>query len=93
MSAPSTDELRTTVLNALGEIAPDVDAAAIDPRVAFREQFDFDSMDYLNFAIALHRSLGVDIPEQDYARLATLDGCVAYLANALEQAPANRGAS
>ena len=73
-------ELRERVLALLTEIAPDVDPATLLPGVAFREQFDFDSMDTLNFAIALHRELGVDVPETEYARLSSLDGCVAYLA-------------
>jgi acyl carrier protein len=57
-----------------------VDAASVLPAVAFRDQFDFDSMDTLNFAIALHRELGVEVPEADYAQLASLEKCVAYLA-------------
>ncbi len=34
-------------------------------------------------AVALHRDLGVEIPEADYGRLATLDGAVEYLATAV----------
>jgi acyl carrier protein len=83
MMKASPVDLRNTVLAALLEVAPDVDPGTLDPHVAFRDQFDFDSMDHLNFAIALHSSLGVDIPEQDYARLGSLDGCVAYVAEAL----------
>jgi len=37
-------------------------------------------MDFLNFVIGLHHTLGVDIPESDYPKLATLEGCVQYLA-------------
>jgi hypothetical protein len=37
-------------------------------------------MDFLNFVVGLHEGTGIDVPESDYARLATLDGCVAYLA-------------
>jgi hypothetical protein len=37
-------------------------------------------MDTLNFAIAIHRELGVDVPEVEYSRLASLDKCVAHLA-------------
>jgi acyl carrier protein len=76
----TTDELRATVLRVLGEIAPEADPASLKPALAFREQLDLDSMDVLNFVVALHDALGVDIPEADYPRLATLDGCVAYLA-------------
>ena len=36
-------------------------------------------MDFLNFVIALDEATGVEIPERDYAQLATLDGCVRYL--------------
>jgi len=80
-------ELRATVLRVLGEIAPEADPAEIKPDVSFRSQIDLDSMDVLNFVIALHEALGVEIPEADYPRLATLDGCVAYLGAALARRP------
>lgn len=76
------DEIRAVVLRSLGEIAPEADPATIKPDVGFRDQLDLDSMDFLNFVIALHQALGVDIPEADYPGLATLDGCVEYLARA-----------
>ena len=79
------DELARRVLAMVTEIAPDVDPAAVIPGVDFRDQFDFDSMDTLNLAIALHRKLGVDVPEADYSRLASLGKCVAYLAPRLEK--------
>jgi acyl carrier protein len=83
MTDTSPDTLRATVLEALLEVAPDVDASAIEPALPFREQFDFDSMDQLNFVIGLHRALGVDVPEADYPQLKSLDGCIAYLTRAL----------
>lgn len=74
------EELASRLVALLNEIAPDVDPATVLPGIDFRDQFDFDSMDTLNFAIALHRDLGVDVPEADYSRLASLDKCVSYLA-------------
>jgi acyl carrier protein len=74
------DELKTRLVELLTGVAPDVDPAALLPGVDFRDQFDFDSMDTLNFAIAIHQALGVDVPETDYAKLRSLDECVAYLA-------------
>jgi acyl carrier protein len=74
-----SDEVRTAVLRALGEVAPEADPAAIRSDVPIRDQVDIDSMDFLNFVIELHRSLGVDVPEADYAKLATVDGAVTYL--------------
>jgi acyl carrier protein len=78
----SGNELRATVLRVLGEIVPEVDPASIKPDLSFRDQLDIDSMDFLNFAIALHEELGIDIPEADYGKLDTLDHCVEYLAGA-----------
>jgi len=77
------DETRAAVLRVLGEIAPEADLAALAPESGLRDQLDLDSMDVLNFVVGLHGALGVEIPEQDYPKLATLDGCVDYLAAAL----------
>ncbi len=75
------DELQTTVLQVLGQIAPEADPQSLRPNISFREQLDIDSMDFLNFVIALHKNLHVEIPEKDYPKLATLRGCVEYLAS------------
>jgi acyl carrier protein len=78
------DEIRAAVLRALGGVAPEVNLDAIDPHTDLRDQLDLDSMDVLNLAVAIHEALGVDIPEADYPKLATLDTAVQYLATALE---------
>jgi acyl carrier protein len=67
------------VLEVLGRIAPEADPTSIDPRVNLREQLDLDSMDFLNFLIALDKELQVDIPERDYGQLTTLEACIDYL--------------
>jgi acyl carrier protein len=85
---PATqDEIRATVLRVLGDIAPEADLDRIRPGVSFRDQLDLDSMDVLNFVIELHHALGVDIPESDYPKLATLEGCVEHLASRLDTLP------
>lgn len=75
----TAEDLRATVFSVLGEIAPEADAAGIDPTESLRQQLDLDSMDFLNFVIGLHKRLGVEIPESDYSRLASINGAVAYL--------------
>lgn len=74
------EQLEATVLEVLGRIAPEADLARLKRNVNLRHQLDLDSMDFLNFAIGLHKALGVDIPEVDYPRLTTIAGCVEYLA-------------
>jgi acyl carrier protein len=73
------DALRETVLETLSTIAPEIDLAGLDPDINFRDQAELDSVDYLNFVLALERALGAHIPEQDYPRLSCLSGCIAYL--------------
>ena len=47
--------------------------------MSFRDQLDIDSMDFLNFVIALHEKLHLEIPETDYPKLTTLNGCMEHL--------------
>jgi len=75
------DEIRATVLRILGEIAPEADLTQLKPDVSFRDQLDIDSMDFLNFVIALDEELDVRIPESDYPKLSTLDACVEFLSS------------
>lgn len=86
------NEIRRTVLEALQSVAPEIQADAADPGVPIREQFDIDSVDLLNFLAALESRLGVKVPEQDYGRIATIDACVAYLAEQLGAAAVPHGA-
>jgi acyl carrier protein len=85
----TADEIRRAVVDALTAIAPETDRASIQPSVSFRDQLDLDSMDFLNFVLALHERFGIDIPEVDYPRLYTLDGAVVYLASKNAQATAS----
>ena len=77
----TTDDIKNVIVDALTRIAPEIDPASIQSGVNFRDQLDLDSMDFLNFVLALHDRLGIEIPEVDYPRLYTLDGAVAYLAS------------
>jgi acyl carrier protein len=72
-------EIKNAVLRALSNVAPEVDVGSIDPKTDFRDQIDIDSVDFLNFVIGVHKELGVEIPDADVPKFASLNGCVAYL--------------
>jgi acyl carrier protein len=76
-------EIQTRVVQALSGVAPEIDAASIDPDAPLRDQVDLDSMDFLRYVVALRDQLGVDVPEADYAGVASLSGAVNYLARRL----------
>ena len=75
----SREELAGLVRRALASVAPESEGQLIDPEADFRDQIDLDSMDFLNFIIALHEATGLEIPEKDYPQLASLEGCTDYL--------------
>ena len=73
------DELKETIFNILGGIAPEADFDTLDPNVNLQETLDIDSFDFLNFLIGLNDELGVEIPEADYGQLVSLNDIVDYL--------------
>jgi len=75
------DEIRTVVFQTLKTIAPELEESDLQPDRLLRDQVDLDSMDWLNFLVALHQRLKVEIPEADYRKLTTLNAVVAYLAS------------
>ena len=75
----SHDDVRTTILSTLSEIAPNVDVETIQDEIVFRDQFDFDSLDFLRFVTALDQRLQIRVDEADYPRLSSLKGCIDYL--------------
>jgi len=79
-------DIRATVLAILEQLAPEADMSLLRPDVRLRDQLDLDSMDFLNFLIAVDAEMNVDIPEADYPRLRTLDDIVAYIEAKLLQA-------
>ncbi len=81
------EEVKRAVLRILGTIAPEADLARLDPDVPLRDQLDIDSMDLLNFFVAIDTELHVDIPETDYPKVATLSGCVEHVAARLASRP------
>ena len=77
-------EVQDQVLRMLIRIAPDIAPEEIEPAVNFRDQVELDSMDFLNLVTAIHEQLGVNIPEVDYPKLSSLNGCVKYIRERLD---------
>jgi acyl carrier protein len=73
------EEVTLAVKDIIQTIAPDEDVSALDPKVRLREQIDLDSMDFLDIVMELRKLYGVQVPEEDYKELATLESCVRYL--------------
>jgi acyl carrier protein len=72
-------EIREHVLDILGSIAPDEDLSDLKDDVAFADQLELDSMDFLDIVMELRKRHRVQIPEEDYGQLASMDSTVKYL--------------
>jgi acyl carrier protein len=73
------DDIRAAVVNIIKDIAPDEDLSNLKGELRLREQIDLDSMDFLDIIMELRKRYGVEVPEADYMKLATLDSSVEYL--------------
>jgi acyl carrier protein len=78
----SSKDLSASVRETLRRVVPTA-PAELEPEVPFRDQFEMDSLDYLNFVLALEKEHGVRIPEVRYPKCASLTGAAAVLQEAL----------
>jgi acyl carrier protein len=75
----SDEDAIALIATALGHIAPEVDLSLVDRTAPLQDELDLDSMDVLNLVTDLGRRLGIDIPDRDTSRLASVDALAAYL--------------
>lgn len=73
------EECKQVVLDIIAEIAPDEDLSEVNPDVRLRDQLDLDSMDFLDIVMELRKQHGIEVPEEDYQQLASLESCADYL--------------
>ncbi len=73
------DEIRSTLLGCLVAVAPEIDAEEIEDDADLREELDLDSMDVLRWVQGIHKALGVEIPEEDYGQIVSLEDAVSYV--------------
>jgi acyl carrier protein len=73
------EEIKSVLMEIVAEIIPDEDLTNLKGDIPIREQVELDSMDFLDIIMELRKRYGIEVPEDDYMRLATLDGSVAYL--------------
>ncbi len=73
------EEIRSLILEIIAEIVPDEDLSNIKDDISIREQVELDSMDFLDIIMELRKRYGVEVPEDDYKELATLDSSMSYL--------------
>ena len=80
------EKIKQIVLDIIAEIAPDEDLSDVKPDVRLRDQLDLDSMDFLDIVMELRKQHSIEVPEEEYQELASLDSCANYLLPKFNQA-------
>ena len=75
----TTEDIKKEILDILTVIAPDEDLTNLDDAVNFRDQLELDSMDFLDIVMELRKRHRIQIPEDDYIQLASMDSTVTFL--------------
>ena len=75
----TAEQIGQAVLDIVRDILPDEDFSQLRPAEKLRDQLGLDSMDFLDIVMELRKRYGIEVPENDYPKLATLNSCIEYL--------------
>ena len=78
-------QVASRILEILDQVADGLDLSNVDPDISLREQLGLDSVDFLDFVMVLRTRYGIEVPEEDYQELMTLNSSVAYLGPKFER--------
>ncbi len=88
MSSTYTQQnIQQIIIEAIQEAAPEIEQEDINMDEDIREECDLDSMDFINYLIALKKSTGVSIAEGDYSQVNTFNKMLNYLSAQLSKNP------
>jgi len=73
------DAIKKVILEIIEDIDEDADFNSLNPDEPLRDQLDLDSMDFLDIVMELRKRYKLQIPEEEYPELSTLNSCVNYL--------------
>ena len=73
------EEIKKTIFQLLKQIAPDTEPEKLKPEDNIRNSLEIDSFDALQFVVALDEHVGIETPEADYGKIATLKSLVNYI--------------
>ncbi len=82
----TSEEIKDLILEIIEDIDDEADFENLNPDEPLRDQLDLDSMDFLDIVMELRKRHQLQIPEEDYPNLATLNSCAIYLEPLLRNA-------
>ena len=77
-------EIKQSLFILLKQIAPDTEPSTLKPDENIREKLNIDSFDTLQFLVSVNEKFGIQIPEEDYGKITTLDTLSSYISEKLK---------
>jgi acyl carrier protein len=77
----NSENIHQNIVDLLQQIAPDTKPSELKLDENIIETLNIDSFDFLLFVIALHEKTGVEIPEEDYGKINTIQNAIEYIQN------------
>ena len=74
----STEDVKKAIIKEILNIAPEIEESEIKEDENIQQSLEIDSFDFLNILTALNDKLGVEVPEADYEKVATLNKMAEY---------------
>ena len=74
MSATLEEKVKKIIIDQLG-----VDEAEVTPEAKFIDDLGADSLDTVELVMALEEEFGIEIPDEDAEKIATVQNAVAYI--------------
>ncbi|MFH0782465.1 MAG: acyl carrier protein [Pseudomonadota bacterium] len=75
----TSEDIKNLILEIIKDIDDEADFDSLDSDKPLRDQLELDSMDFLDIVMELRKRHKLQIPEEDYPHLATLNSCAMYL--------------
>ena len=74
MSAAVEDKVKKIIIDQLG-----VDEAEVTPEAKFIDDLGADSLDTVELVMALEEEFGIEIPDEDAEKIATVRDAISYI--------------
>lgn len=81
----NTSDINTIIKKHLHRVAPEADLEALNPEDDLGKALDIDSMDFYTMMVTLSDELKVDIPEEEYSKLRSINKINQFLTESIDQ--------
>jgi acyl carrier protein len=73
------EEIKAIIFQVLRQVAPDATPETLSDTANIRAELEMDSFDFLQMMVAINEKTQVDIPEQDYAKVVSIQTLTDYI--------------